>query len=214
MFAELMRAEWDRRRALLAVLCLVFAAGPLQYLQLSGEHGLRLLEKLSSAEGQSAMLGVGMAVLAACWGAGAWTPERRGRWVYALSLPVGRVRYFAARYAVSLLWLAVPVAALGAASLAVAAWMAVPGGMYAYPLRYTAWMALLAWVVFSLAFVLAARFENPTRALVAPLAVLVVLGMLSELEPFQGLRPVMEYARTGAYSPFRMFDDYPNLVGF
>src|SRR3954471_13672092 len=99
MLGEMMRTEVERRRVELAFLTLLFAALPGVYaLQLAGADAASVGTRLGTAREVASLLCLPLAITAVRWGMGAWATERRGRWVYTLSLPVGRRRLFALRY--------------------------------------------------------------------------------------------------------------------
>ncbi|MFL5381180.1 MAG: hypothetical protein ACJ8GN_01515 [Longimicrobiaceae bacterium] len=207
MLAELIRAEWDRRAAGVLLMLGVFLAIPLYYAAvLSGG--------LSDAEFYAARSFAGLGLLAvvmaaAVWGAQVWAPERKGRWAYALSLPVGRVRLFALRYVAGLAWLALVVAALAAASYTVAATAQLPRFVYAYPGSFTAWVAAASWLAYTAAFVAAARWEHPGRAV---LLVLLALFVLPRVTGFATV-PWAWAQATSPLSPFRLVSEVTLLLG-
>jgi len=207
MLAELIRAEGERRRGGVLLMLGVFLAIPFGYAAAlpGGVSDVEL-----DAMGGFARLGL-LAVVAAAavWGAQVWAPERKGRWVYALSLPVGRVRLFALRYAAGLAWLALAVAALAAASYAVAATAQLPRFVYAYPGAFTAWVAAASWLAYTAAFVSAARWEQPGRAM---LLVLLVLFFLPRLTDF-GTAQWVWISATSPLSPFGLLSEVTLLLG-
>ncbi|MFL5381183.1 MAG: hypothetical protein ACJ8GN_01530 [Longimicrobiaceae bacterium] len=207
MLAELIRAEGERRVVGVLVMLGVFLAIPLRYAAaLSGGLSDGELEA-SGAFARLALVAVGAA--AAVWGEQVWAPERNGRWGYTLSLPVGRVRLFALRYAAGLAWLALVVAALAAASYAVAATAQLPRFVYAYPGSFTAWVAAASWLAYTAAFVLAARWEQPGRA---ALLVLLTLFVLPNVAGFAIGSWVWDSA-TSPLSPFGLVPEVTLLLG-
>ena len=202
MLAELIRAEGERRAVGVLLMLMVFLAIPLRYAA-AVSAGLSDVE-LATAESFARMVLLAVVVTAAVWGAQVWAPERKGRWVYALSLPVGRVRLFALRYAAGLAWLALAVAVLAAASYAVAATAHLPRFVYAYPGSFTAWVAAASWLVYTAAFVAAARWENPGRA---TLLVLLALYLLLRLTDFAAWT-----SATSSLSPFGLLSEVTFLL--
>ena len=206
MLAELIRAEWDRRAVGVLLMLGVFLAAPLGY-------AAALSGGLSEAEFDSAQTFAGMTLMAvvvaaAVWGAQVWAPERKGRWTYALSLPVGRVRLFALRYAAGLAWLALAVAALAAASYTVAVTAQLPRFVYAYPGSFTAWVAAASWLTYTAAFVAAARWEHPGRAVLLVLLALVLMRIVDYT--------TMQWAwasATSSLSPFGLLPEVTLLLG-
>jgi hypothetical protein len=188
MLREMLRAEVERRWAVLILLACLCAAIPALYaVRLRGVRA----EWFALTYVETALLGrvlfwllvVGCAV----WGFDTWSPERRGGWVYALALPVHRKRLFSLRYAAGLVCLCAAMCALLAAAYAAAAVVALPAGMYAYPVQFSLWTALAGWTLYTLGFVVGARSSRPTATvimlLVALAAGLAVSGRRNERLP-------------------------------
>ncbi|HEX8694267.1 MAG TPA: hypothetical protein VF746_17735 [Longimicrobium sp.] len=162
MLREMIGAERERRAVPLVLLTLLYLAIPGVYLVgLGGGAG----KVMAGGALTAGLLSLAAMPAAAGWGVGAWHPERRGGWAYALSLPVSRRRYFAMRYLAGLAWLAVPVGAAGLLAGGIALSGALPAGLYAYPLPFLTWAALASWFLYSAGFVASARFERPWLAL-------------------------------------------------
>lgn len=210
MLAELIRAEWDRRATGVLLMLGVFLATPLGY-------AAALSGGLSDAELDAAQIFGGIAlaavvVAAAVWGAQVWAPERKGRWAYTLSLPVGRVRLFALRYTAGLMWLALAVAALAAASYAVVATAQLPRSVYAYPGSFTAWVAAASWLAYTAAFVAAARWEHPGRAVLLALLALVLAWFVALVLTWFVDSATMQRAWAAAASPLSPFGLLPEVT--
>jgi hypothetical protein len=215
MLGEMMRTEFERRRGELAFLTLIFAALPGVYALLlaltdPGDEGTRL----GIARQLASLLGLALAITAVRWGIGAWAAERRGRWVYTLSLPVARLRLFALRYLAALAWLAAAALALAAVSYAAAAVLRLPPGMYAYPGHFVAWTAIFAWVLFTAGFVAAGASARPWRWLILPLVATILFMIFSETRWGAPLTPVAQSMVDGQASPFRFLVESPDLVGY
>ena len=216
MLGEMMRTEVERRRGELAFLALLFAALPGVYLlQLAladaGKEGARL----QMARWMASLLTLALAAAAAHWGIGAWATERRGRWVYTLSLSFALLRLFALRYVAALAGLAAAALGLAALSYAAAAALRLPPGMYVYPGHFVAWTAALAWVLFTAGFVAAGGTAHPWRWIILP--VVAALGfMLAATETRWGapLAPAALWMVDGHGSPLRFLVESPDLVGY
>lgn len=209
MVLEMIRAEWERRRAVLAGMVALYLALPaLNVYSLAGA-GPEFGEQLRDVRDLSAPVITALAAAALAWGMGSWAAERKGRWVYALSLPVERTRLFAAKYAAALLCLAAPVGALWTGSQLAALAVERPAGVYAYPGAVTVWVGLFTWFLFTAGFFLAAAFDRPGRALAIPAALLVALMVATGA----GWLPVVERAADlvveSPASPFRLADPDP-----
>jgi hypothetical protein len=177
MLREMLRAEVERRWAALAVLACLCAAIPTL-------HAVRLrdvrAEWFALTYAETALLTQALfwtlVVACAVWGFDTWSHERRSGWVYALSLPVPRLRLFSLRYVVGLACLCAAMSALLAAAYLAAAVVALPAGMYAYPAQFSLWTALAGWTLYTLGFVVGARSSRPT-ATVIMLLVAVAAGL-------------------------------------
>ena len=205
MLRELIRAEWDRRRLLLAVMLGLYLAVPLRYAA-ALDGGLTEPE-VGRASGLAQLLVVAIVVAAGAWGSGTWAPERKTGWAYTLSLPVDRVRFFALRYLAGLAWLAPIIAAAVLLSFAVAAAAAdeLPRFVYAYPGPFAAWLALASWASYTIGFAAGVRWDQPGRAMT-----LGMLGLYLLLLPIAGLAaPLLE----GPLSPLRLILEHVMLLG-
>ena len=142
--------------------------------------------------------------------AGAWTDERRGNWIYALSLPLSRVQLFALRYLAGLAWLAVPLALLGVSAAAVSGAAVLPVGVYAYPGAFFRWAALVSWFLYTLMFVVSARFERPWMAMLAVAGVVAGVSTLVNFGVFPLITGMVDAILFGHASPIKPFmDGYP-----
>lgn len=217
MLGEMMRTEVERRRVELAFLTLIFAAVPGAYaLQLASADAASVADRLGAAREIASLLGLALAITTVRWGMGAWATERRGRWVYTLSLPVGRLRLFALRYLAALAWLAVPALVLAAVAYAAAAALRLPPGMYVYPGHFVAWNAASAWIFFTAGFVAAGGSAHPWRWIIVP--VVGAFGMMiaaTEIRVAAPLAPAAMWMIDAHGSPFRFFlAESPDLVGY
>lgn len=213
MLMEMIGAEWARRRAQLGVIVALYLSLPLAPLLVLGDGAPDRALFSGIVHGY---LSLGLLVAAATWGSGAWAPERKGRWVYFLSLPVERWRLFALRYLAGLYWLALAVAVLAAAAWGAGAAAAprLPPGLYAYPGPLAAWGALASWLLYTAGFVVAARWNRPGRVLLAPVVLLALCFALAGAgvaPPVMG--PVMEELLFGRFTPLPALFS-PPLIGY
>lgn len=128
-----------------------------------------------------------------------WWPDRRGWWVYALTLPVSRERYVALRAAAGGLLLAALGVAFWLAALAAVHRAAIPDGLrsYAGPLAFRFALALLVchalWT-----------FLSVTGGVVARLVALALLVLIAlELLGVHAISAVLN-ALTSDWSPLRI----------
>ena len=213
MLGEMMRTEVERRRVELAFVTLLFAALPGVYaLQLAAADAASVGKGLGIARQVASLLTLPLAITAVRWGMGAWATERRGRWVYTLSLPVGRRRLFALRYLAALAWLAVPLLAMAAVSYVAAVALRLPPGLYVYPGHLVAWTAAFAWVLFTAGFVAGGATAHPWRWIVVPVVATILVLIAGRWGP--PLAPVTRWMVDGHDTPFRFLVESPDLVGY
>lgn len=217
LLREFVRVDWERRRSVLLLTSAVFALMPLVALALLGSSGRRRPASatgLMVSQNASALLVAVVCLGALAWGAGAWADERRGNWIYTLSLPLSRVHLFALRYLAGLVWLAVPLLLLGLSAAAVARAAQLPAGVYAYPGAFFRWAAIAGWFLYTLMFVLAARFERPWAVLMGAAMAVITIAILVNFGIFPLLSEVMEALVYGSASPLKPVAEAHPLFGF
>lgn len=214
MLREFVRLDWERRRGPLLLTCVVFVLVPVAaLLSMAGSRG-------GSASGVMLSQNSGVVLMTAlcggalAWGAGTWADERRGNWVYALSLPLSRAQLFGYRYVAGLLWLLVPLAVLGVTAFVVAGAASLPAGVYAYPGAFFRWAVLACWFLYTLMFVAAARWERPWVALLLFVVALFVVQLPLSFGVFPTLVGGFEALVYGAASPLRVLTDGQTLFAF
>lgn len=216
LLREFVRVDWERRRLVLLLTSAVFVLIPLLALMLlsSGRRRPASVTGIMLSQNASVLL-IGMVCLGALsWGAGTWADERRGHWIYTLSLPVSRVQLFAMRYLAGLVWLAVPLLLLGLSATAVAGAAQLPAGVYAYPGAFIRWAALASWFLYTLMFVLSARFERPWVSLLIVAAAVLVLVVVLNFGVFPFMGGVVEGILFGDASPLQPVMNAHPLFGF
>jgi hypothetical protein len=214
---EYLRLEWERRRGALLLVAAVCFLVPVISFVTAGWGGARadeLKSGLLDSEARGTLLLGALWVAALAWGAGAWRDERRGGWVYSLSLPVGRVQLFGLRYLSGLVWLALPLAVLGITAAVVAALADLPPGVYAYPGAFFRWCALTMWLMYTGMFVLAASVERPWTWVLGGAVAFVALNVALVLGTFPTLAFVAEMVNEGSVSPLRPLRDPQFLFAF
>jgi hypothetical protein len=215
MLGEMLRTEVERRRVELAFLTLLLVATPGIYaLQLAAADAASAGARLGSARQTAALLGIPLMIVAVRWGMGAWATERRGRWVYTLSLPVGRRRLFALRYLAALAWLTLPLLSVAAVSYAAAATLHLPPGLYAYPGPFAAWTAAFTWILFTAGFVAAGASAHPWRWILVPVVAIVVFVAAGETSWGAPLNRVALWMFDSPASPVLFFVETPEPIGY
>lgn len=216
LLREFVRVDWERRRGILLLTTAAFGLVPVVALALLGAERRRSdgVSGIALSQNAGALLVVVICLCALAWGAGTWADERRGSWIYALSLPLSRVHLFAMRYLAGLLWLVIPLAVLGVSAAVVAHAAELPPGTYAYPGAFFRWVALTTCFLYTLMFVLSARFERPWAALLMAGFTLLAMLILVNFGLFPMLGGVVEAVVFGSASPFRLMLDGLSLFGF
>jgi hypothetical protein len=217
LLREFVRVDWERRRSMLLLTAAVFAGVPVLALAMLGSAGRRRPETVTGllvSQNAGVLLMGAVCLGAMAWGAGTWADERRGNWIYALSLPLSRVQLFALRYVAGLVWLAVPLVLLGISAALVACAAQLPAGVYAYPGAFFRWAALSCAFLYTLMFVMSARFERPwTSLLIAGFTVLMA-SLLINFGVFPLLSGLVDAVVFSPASPVRAVVDGSPLFGF
>jgi ABC-type transport system involved in multi-copper enzyme maturation permease subunit len=214
LLREFVRMDWERRRTVLLLTSLVFALIPVVAVALLGRRRTDGVTGLIVSQNAGVLLAGLVCAGALAWGAGTWADERRGSWIYALSLPLSRVHLFAMRYVAGLVWLAVPLLLLGLSAAAVSRVAELPAGVYAYPGAFFRWAALTGWFLYTLMFVVSARFERPWASLLLVFVVGMAMVILVNFGVFPVLSGVVDAMIFGRASPFRLITDGLPLFGF
>ena len=132
-----------------------------------------------------------------------WRSDRRGGFVYALTLPVARWRYVGLQFVAGLVWLAAISAALWLVALVTVATIDLPSTLRSYPSALAVKFFLASLSVFTAAFALASMPERVRRIAGRTLA-LVVVAQLLLLLLGKGPNLVAPVAETliGKHGPF------------
>jgi hypothetical protein len=216
LLREFVRVDWERRRGLLLLTSAAFTLMPVVALALlaSGRRRADGISGLQLSQTAGVLLMGAICLGSLAWGAGTWADERRGSWIYGLSLPLSRVQLFGLRYAAGLVWLAVPLILLGMSSALVARVPELPAGVYAYPGAFFRWAALTSWFLYTLMFVLSARFERPWASLLLTGFAMMMGGLLVNFGVFPMLSGIVEAVVLGSASPLRPLIDGTPLFDF
>src|SRR5256886_5131703 len=107
-----------------------------------------------------------------------WTPDHRGRHVYALVLPVPRWRYVLLRFGAGALLLAAPITAVLLGALLATMSAAIPAGLQGYPVALAVRFALAVLVAFAVFFSVSAGTARTPGVVLAPIGgVMLVQGI-------------------------------------
>jgi len=175
MFRAVLEVQWKWTRAFLLLLVLAAFAVPVVSARSDFSRGQGVLELVSQMES----FGYTYPLLAIIAGSGValaiLNPDLRGRYVYALSLPLLRWHLVLLRFGAGAVLLLVPVAALLIGTLLAAATTTLPPGLHAYPLGIALRFALATLVAFGLTFALAGSPRRVALALLLPVGGLIAL---------------------------------------
>lgn len=103
---------------------------------------------------------------------------------------------------------------LGVSAALVAAAAPLPAGVYAYPGAFFRWAALASWFLYTLMFVLSARFERPWASLLLTVFAGVMVVVLVNFGVFPMLSGLLEAVAFGTASPLRPLIDGLPLFSF
>ena len=175
MFRAILYVQWKWTRLLLVACVLGAAALPMLTARsdfTGGEAYLSVLGELES-------MGIAYPFLALVTGwviaAGIWYPDRTGRHVYGMAMPVERWRFVLLRYGAGLLLALVPALALLLANVLVALTVTLPPGLHPYPVSLALRFALATLVAFSLMFTMMSVEGTVVAKVVAGLVLLCLL---------------------------------------
>ena len=191
MLNAVLYTQWKWARVPLLVLALASFALPVLSVRSQYDSAIpavTLLERIQS-------WGVLYPVLALCVGLvialSIWMPDRAGRHVYALSLPLPRWRFVLLRFGAGLVLVLAPVVLLGIGTLIATAATRLPAGVYAYPGAITLRFLLATLVAFSLAFAVAAGTSRLTRVVLGILCLVILVEIGLSLAGVSGVDPVL-----------------------
>lgn len=175
MFRAILYVQWKWTRFLLLACVLGATALPMLTARSDFTGGEAYLSVLGNLEG----IGIFYPFLALVTGwviaAGIWYPDRTGRHVYGMAMPVERWRFVLLRYGAGLLLALVPALALLLANLLVALTVTLPPGLHPYPVALALRFALASMVAFSFMFTLMAVEGAVVAKVVAGLLLLCLL---------------------------------------
>ncbi|MEO8139036.1 MAG: hypothetical protein ABI742_05280 [Gemmatimonadota bacterium] len=192
MFSVVLYTQWKWARIPLLLLTLAGFALPVLSVRSQYDPGLPALALLERMQ----RLGPLYPVLALCVGLLVamiiWMPDRAGRHVYALSLPLPRWKFVLLRYGAGVVLVLSPVLLLGIGALVATAVTQVPPGIHAYPGGITLRFLLATLVAFSIAFAAAAGTSRLTKVVIGVLALVIALEILLSLMGITGADPILK----------------------
>lgn len=205
MFRAVLEVQWRWTRTFLLLVVLLAFAVPVISARSDLGQGQGVLELVSQMEAY----GYSYPLLAVIIGSGValaiLNPDLRGRYVYALSLPVLRWHLVLLRFGAGIVLLLLPAAALFLGALLASATATLPPGLHAYPLGIGFRFVLATLVAFGVTFMLAGSPRRVVLALLLPLGAViltqVVLVMVDSHATLLG--PALE-SLFGPIGPFRV----------
>src|SRR5947209_14507880 len=125
-----------------------------------------------------------------------WTPDQRGRHVYALALPVPRWRYVLLRFGAGALLLAAPITAVLVGALLATSSAAIPAGLQGYPVALAVRFALAVLVAFAVFFAVSAGTARTAGIILGILGSIILVQILAgvanlELDLFGRLQVIV-----------------------
>ncbi|MDP3910228.1 MAG: hypothetical protein Q8Q14_07535 [Gemmatimonadales bacterium] len=181
MFRMILFTQWKWARAVVALGAVIaFALPVLSVGQFGREQASRweVQAMLSSIQSWGVLYPVVAGLLALLIAVLTWSPDHRGRHVYALTLPVPRWHYVLGRFGAGALLLAAPVIALWAGALIAAAAASIPPGLQAYPTMLALRFSLAVLVAYALLFAVASATTRTAGYVLGVLAALILVEVL------------------------------------
>jgi len=208
MFRVILSSQWRESR--LAVLLLAGLALAFPFLSMRGAASSSdpwsAWDLLRASTTWSTSYPVVAIAAALALAAGAWLPDRRGKHIYALTLPVSRSHYLLLRFAAGLLLLLGIGAVLGLSTGVAAARTPLPPLLHAYPLGLTLRFCLAGASAYTMLFTLSGLTARAARLIVAASLVLIILAVGADLLnlKWNPLVVILD-AMFGPYSPLTVF---------
>ncbi len=193
MFRVILWSQWKWSRPALAFLGLLAFAVPLATVRAAAGSGgvgrWEVLGMLSALQSYGTLYPLLAALSGLLLAFTAWQSDRRGRHVYALSLPLPRWHYVLSRFGAGVLLLLVPVLLLWAGSLLAVARTALPAGLHGYPTLLALRFALAALVAFACFFAVVAGSSRTAAWILGAIAGVIGLGLL--IHAVTGFNPIL-----------------------
>ena len=208
MFTAILRSQWRESRLAMVVLAGIAVAVPLLSLRGAGAvtdpwSSWDLLRATAQWGAAYPILALTAALALAV---GAWWPDHRTKHVYALTLPVSRVRYLLLRYAAGLTLLLVISAVLAVSTFVAAIRVPLPTLLHAYPGGITVRFFLSGLSAYTILFALSGLTPRMARLVAAAFLLLVLASIVADLASL-GWNPLAGVvdALLSPYSPLAIF---------
>lgn len=184
MFQTVLYTQWKWSRAVIALGAVAAFALPVLSVGQFGRMQASRWEvqaMLSSVQAWGVLYPVLAAVLALLLAVLTWSPDHRGRHVYALSLPLPRWHYVLLRFGAGALLLVGPVLALWAGALVATAAASIPAGLHAYPSMLALRFGLAVLVAYAVLFAVSSATARTAGVVLAALGALIALEVLASV---------------------------------
>src|SRR4051812_13841999 len=184
MFKALMKVQWKWSQPFVLLAALLSFALPLGSVRalLVTESDYYFLPSVGAVVGFMQAAGVFYAFIAGatglCVAVIAWDADRKGRHVYALSLPISRARYALYRFTAGGAFLLIPALAVLVGGMIAIAVATLPAGMHGYPVALTARFLLCSFLSFSIFFAIAAASQKSSAIMLSSIAGILVILVL------------------------------------
>ena len=183
MFTQILASQWKWTRLIIVAATLLAFAMPM--LSVRNVDLMGSWAEAQSLLGSMQVWGIFYAMLSALLGllvgTTAWTPDHRGRHVYALTLPVARWHYVLMRLGAGVVLLTAPFVAVWVGGMLAAASIAIPPGLHAYPGALAMRFGLSSLVAFAVFFSIASGTTRTAGFVIGALGVLVVGDLFGEM---------------------------------
>src|SRR5690242_1446059 len=184
MFRVMLYGQWKWSRLIVVLGSLAGFALPIVSLQgaaRADSSPLQAGELLRAVQSWGVLYPVLAAALGLLVATATWSPDHRGRHVYALALPVPRWRYALLRFGAGVVLLAAPVIAVLAGAL-LASWSAtIPAGLQAYPVALAIRFALAVLVAFAVFFAVSAGTPRTAGIVVGLIGGLILAQVVAHV---------------------------------
>ena len=208
MFRAMLWSQWRESRLAMVVLAGIAVAVPLLSLRGAGAvtdpwSSWDLLRATAQWGAAYPILALTAALALAV---GAWWPDHRTKHVYALTLPVSRVRYLLLRYAAGLTLLLAIAGVLAVSTFVAAIRVPLPTLLHAYPGGITVRFFLSGLSAYTILFALSGLTPRMARLVAAAFLLLVLASIVADLASL-GWNPLAGVvdALLSPYSPLAIF---------
>jgi hypothetical protein len=190
MFNAVLYTQWKWTRLPLLLLGLAAFAAPVLSMRSQYDPTVPAVDLLSHVQSWAAIYPVLALVLGLVVALAIWLPDRTGRHVYALSLPLPRWQFVLLRFGAGLALIVIPVALLGLGALIASASAHLPPGITAYPGGITLRFLLASMVAFSLGFAGVAGSSRVIRVVLGLMMLVIGVEIMFALAGYGGVDPL------------------------